>query len=54
MASGLVTLAHGAPVPAQVVAETVGDGVTALLIIFAMSLGVIFPKMVLDRARPRA
>jgi uncharacterized membrane protein YjjB (DUF3815 family) len=54
MASGLVTLAHGTATSAQLAAATLGDGVTALLIIFAMSLGVIFPKMALDRARPKA
>jgi uncharacterized membrane protein YjjP (DUF1212 family) len=48
MISGLQQIAAGTPVPPGVFEATVADGSTALLIILAMSLGLIVPKLVID------
>jgi uncharacterized membrane protein YjjB (DUF3815 family) len=57
MASGLVQLAddsHSTPV---LIDGTVADGVTAITVILAMSLGLILPKLAIDhlcnRIRPK-
>ncbi|MDB5406504.1 MAG: hypothetical protein JWL84_1416 [Rhodospirillales bacterium] len=56
MASGLVQLADGSHATAELIGATVADGMTALMIILAMSFGLIVPKLVsdhiADRARP--
>jgi len=49
MASGLVQLAGGSHATLELIAATVADGMTAVTIILAMSLGLIVPKMVIDR-----
>jgi uncharacterized membrane protein YjjB (DUF3815 family) len=49
MASGLVQLAGGSHTPLALISATVADGMTAVTIILAMSLGLIVPKMVIDR-----
>ena len=46
MASGLLQLAHNATL--DVLGATVGDGMTAVKIILAMSFGVIVPKIAID------
>jgi hypothetical protein len=49
MASGLVQLAEGSHTTLALISATVADGMTAITIIFAMSLGLIVPKMIIDR-----
>lgn len=48
MASGLVQLASGPPKSWELLQATLADGSIALLIILAMSFGLIVPKMVID------
>jgi uncharacterized membrane protein YjjB (DUF3815 family) len=55
MMSGLVEIAADAEAGASVLAGTIGAGATAGIVILAMSLGLIIPKMILDAfARQRA
>ena len=49
MASGLVQLADSSTATLELLSETVGDGVTAINIIVAMSAGLLIPKLVIDR-----
>jgi uncharacterized membrane protein YjjP (DUF1212 family) len=49
MASGLVQISTGAPMTPDLLTATVADGMTALIIILAMSFGLIVPKMIVDR-----
>lgn len=49
MASGLVQLANGSNTTLELLGATIADGMTAVTIILAMTLGVIVPKIVLDR-----
>jgi uncharacterized membrane protein YjjP (DUF1212 family) len=49
MASGLLQLADGAHTNLALISETIADGVTAVMIIFAMGFGLIVPKLVIDR-----
>ena len=48
MASGLVQLADNSHTTLELVGGTVADGVTAITIILAMSLGLILPKLTVD------
>ena len=48
MASGLLQVAQQTETNSALLGATVADGVTAVTIILAMSLGVILPKIVLD------
>ena len=48
MASGLVEIAGGATATASLVQATIADAMTAAVIILAMSLGLIVPKMIID------
>ena len=54
MASGLSQLADGSHSAAELMSATIADGVTAITIILAMSLGLVVPKMALDRLGERA
>jgi uncharacterized membrane protein YjjP (DUF1212 family) len=54
MASGLVQLAGGATTTLELISATIADGMTALLIVFAMSLGLITPKLVIDYLSERS
>jgi uncharacterized membrane protein YjjP (DUF1212 family) len=48
MASGLVQLADGPQRTLDLMSATIADGSTAILVILAMSFGLIVPKMALD------
>jgi uncharacterized membrane protein YjjB (DUF3815 family) len=48
MTSGLVQLAGGSEPTLQLISATIADGMTASIIILAMSLGLIIPKMIVD------
>jgi uncharacterized membrane protein YjjP (DUF1212 family) len=54
MASGLVQLAGGSHMTLDLITATIADGVTAIAIIMAMSLGLIVPKMAIDRLGDRS
>jgi uncharacterized membrane protein YjjB (DUF3815 family) len=54
MASGLVQLAGGATTTLELIGATIADGMTALLIVFAMSFGLITPKLVIDYLSERS
>ncbi len=51
MASGLVQICGGSPISPDLLSETVSSGMTALIIILAMSLGLIVPRMLIERER---
>jgi uncharacterized membrane protein YjjB (DUF3815 family) len=53
MASGLVHISTSARSSPDILAATVSDGMTALIIILAMSFGLIVPKLIVDRTYPR-
>jgi uncharacterized membrane protein YjjB (DUF3815 family) len=53
MASGL-ELTDGSHVTLELIRATIADGVTAITIIIAMSLGLIVPKMAIDRLCDRS
>jgi len=48
MASGLIQIAAGAQTTVELVGTTVADGMTAMMIILAMSLGLVVPKLAVD------
>jgi uncharacterized membrane protein YjjP (DUF1212 family) len=48
MASGLVQLTHGAQRSSELMGATIADGSVAILIILAMSFGLIVPKLIID------
>ena len=48
MASGLVQIAGGSPLAPDLLNETAASGMTALIIILAMSLGLIVPRMLIE------
>jgi uncharacterized membrane protein YjjB (DUF3815 family) len=48
MMSGLVEIAGGAPATASLLQVTIADGMIAAIIILAMSLGLIVPKLIID------
>jgi len=48
MASGLVQIAGGAQTSMELISATIADGMSALISILAMSLGLITPKLVID------
>jgi uncharacterized membrane protein YjjP (DUF1212 family) len=48
MTSGLVQLAGGSQPNLQLISGTIADGMTALIIILAMSLGLIIPRIIVD------
>lgn len=49
MASGLVQMADSRTATLELLGATVGDGVTAINVIVAMSAGLLVPKLVIDR-----
>ena len=52
MAGGLVALMAPGKTSPDLLADTVADGVTALLILLAMAFGLIAPKMLIQHFRP--
>ena len=52
MASGLVQLADGSNATLELISATLADGLTAGAIIFAMSLGLLIPKLAIDAGGP--
>jgi hypothetical protein len=48
MTSGLVQLVGGSEPTMQLIGGTISAGMTATIIILAMSLGLIIPKMIVD------
>jgi len=54
MASGLVQIAGGAQTSLELISATIADGMSALISILAMSLGLITPKLVIDALSERA
>ena len=48
MASGLVQIGGGSQATLQLIGETISDGMIAVMIILAMSFGLIIPKMLID------
>jgi uncharacterized membrane protein YjjP (DUF1212 family) len=48
MTSGLVQIAGGSPATSQLTSATLSNGMMAILIILAMSFGLIVPKMLID------
>ena len=48
MMSGLVQIAGGAQASLERIEETISNGMTAAIIILAMSLGLIIPKLIVD------
>ena len=49
MGSGFLDLANGSPPTLQLIGGTLADGITAAGIIFAISLGLIVPKLLTNR-----
>jgi uncharacterized membrane protein YjjB (DUF3815 family) len=54
MASGLVQIAGGAQTSLELISATIADGMSALISILAMSLGLITPKIVIDDLSERS
>ena len=54
MASGLVNISAGTETSAALVGTTVADGVTATMIMLAMSVGLIVPKLIVDYLSDRS
>jgi uncharacterized membrane protein YjjB (DUF3815 family) len=54
MASGLTQLAGGSHTTLELISATIADGATAGAIILAMSLGLILPKIIIDRLCDRS
>jgi uncharacterized membrane protein YjjB (DUF3815 family) len=53
MASGLVQLAEGSHTTLALISATIADGMTAVAVILAMSVGLLVPKMAIDRLSER-
>jgi uncharacterized membrane protein YjjP (DUF1212 family) len=53
MTSGLVQIAGGSQTTLQLMSATLSDGMTAIIIILAMSFGLIVPKMLIDHLYDR-
>lgn len=54
VASGLLQLANHSKTTLQLLGGTIADGMTAVIIILAMTFGVVVPKITLDRLAARA
>jgi uncharacterized membrane protein YjjB (DUF3815 family) len=54
MAAGIVQIADGPHTTVGLISGTIADGATAFLIILAMGLGLIVPKLLIDRFGEKA
>jgi len=54
MLSGLVQITAGAETTLPLIAGTISAGMTAMIIILAMSLGLIIPKLIIDYVSDRS
>jgi uncharacterized membrane protein YjjP (DUF1212 family) len=54
MASGLLRLADGSQTTPELLSATIANGMTAAMIILAMSVGLIVPKLAIDRLWERS
>src|SRR6266852_615741 len=54
MASGLVQIADGSQASLELINATIADGMSAVILILAMSLGLITPKVVIDALSERS
>ena len=48
MASGLLQIAGGSQRSLELLSATAADGLTAIIVVLAMSFGLIVPKMAID------
>jgi hypothetical protein len=48
MAGGLLKIADGSPPTVPLITGTIADGSTAILVILAMGIGLLGPKLLLD------
>jgi uncharacterized membrane protein YjjB (DUF3815 family) len=53
LASGLLQIADGSQTTVELISATIADGMTAATIMLAMSLGLIVPKLAIDRLSER-
>jgi hypothetical protein len=53
MASGLVQITEGSQTTLELISATIADGMSATIIVLAMSLSLIVPKMAIDRMSDR-
>lgn len=49
MASGLLQIADGSQTTLELMTATIADGTTAIVVILAMSSGLLIPKLIIDR-----
>jgi hypothetical protein len=49
MAGGLVQIADGSHTSLPLISGTIADGTTAVLVVLAMGVGLLAPKLVIDR-----
>ena len=54
MASGLLQIAGGSQTSLELLSATAADGLTAIIVVLAMSFGLIVPKMAIDYLGDRA
>ena len=54
MASGLLQIAGGSQRSLELLSATAADGLTAIIVVLAMSFGLIVPKMAIDYLSDRA
>src|SRR5262244_1367742 len=54
MASGLLQIAGGSQTTLELISATIADGMTAMIITLAMSLGLITPKLAIDYVSDRS